>query len=279
MESNIASEKARIEQAAKDAGATTAKTAKDTASAIGNAQNRFEADLQRRVEAARAAAAANSQGALDRLLGAPSAGLASADDLSLLGIDQNQYDRLVGGLKGGYVDPKGLGATVRDASGINQGNVASAEDYARYNVLKRLAGGGDFLGDDASQAVTYNKDLLDFNFSEPVIPQYTPPAAADIPVVPPVQVGGTDIMPPTSEAKWDGKKLRTDFDPNDHTDNPIIGGTVAPIPNQALNQPVQNPYQSIISQGGGVWDGKKLNTGLQSNNQSNFPLLNGFSFY
>ncbi len=186
LETDIAAQNARLQaqsQAAKD---TTAQTAAQTRAAIGQAQSGFESGLQGRVDAARKSATQNAQETLARLQsGGGLTGQATDQDLSLLGINQDQYGKL---LSSGSA-PNLTGA-VRDASGINAGNVATAEDYARYNVLKRLAGGGTFLGDDASQAGKYDSDLLDFNYVEPSAPVVEAPVA---PIQPP---NGIEINAP-----------------------------------------------------------------------------------
>lgn len=176
LEKNLADQQAIIAGQVNDARTTTANTARDTGTAITKAQQAFETALNGRVKQQQQAAAESAQATLDRLTGKlPQNSLTGGQDLSLLGINQDQYERLLKGIQGGYVDPNALGAVIRDPSNINAGNVASAEDYARYNVLKQLAGGGSLLGDDASQAGTFNPDLLDFNFVEPVVPTPSAP--------------------------------------------------------------------------------------------------------
>lgn len=165
IESDIATQRANVEKAAQAAKATTDKTRADTLAAINQTKGGFETDLQGRVDALRNQATQEAQGALNRLRsGGGLTGQASQRDLDLLGITQEQYQRLLqSGTNAALADQ----AVIRDASGINANNVASADDYARYNVLRRLAGGGDFLGTDPTQSGKYDTDLLDFNYVEP----------------------------------------------------------------------------------------------------------------
>ena len=221
LESNIASEKARLEAAAQAAKATTAKTAANTQSAITQAQSGFESGLQKRVDDARKSAISDSQNALNALRsGGGLTGIASDKDLQLLGINRDQFDSLV---RSGTANQGADAAQIRDAAGaINAGNVASAEDYARYNVLKRLAGGGNFLGDDASQAGKYNSDLLDFNFVEPTI-------QAPAPAVQPAPQGGIEINAPGENDPKKGSILRApDGTPILDNGEPMVTGGPPP---------------------------------------------------
>lgn len=262
LEKDIAAEKARLESAAGQAKETTAKTAADTRKAIADAQKGFETGLQGRVDQTRAQAAADSQAALDRLrAGKPGAGLAAAKDLELLGINQDQYDKL---LKAGS---SGQTGNILDPSGINAANVASADDYARYNVLKRLAEGGNFLGDDASQAGKYNSDLLDFVYNEPA-----PSVASVGNTFNPIAVPGSDIGIPRGDSIWNGQTLNTDFVNDSGSGTDPLGRNL-----QAPSTPA--PLPPFVSDGQGVWNGQGLNTDLQGNNYNNFPLLSGFTFY
>lgn len=182
LQTNVTNESARLQAAAQAAKDTTAQTAAQTRAAIGQAQSGFESGLQQRVDAARRSAVQESQGALDRLQGGGGlTGQASDRDLQMLGINQDQYGQL---LSAG--PSANLAGNILDPSRINAANVASADDYARYNVLKRLAEGGNFLGDDASQAGTYDSDLLDFNY-------VAPPVAAPVAPPPPAPKGDVEI--------------------------------------------------------------------------------------
>jgi len=92
--------------------------------------------------------------------------------LELLDIDRNQWNQLTGdrsylqstyGLNP-YADLSTYGSVKDPTTQINAQNIASAEDYAKYQALNQLMDTQNNFLSDPTQAGTADMDALDFNF-------------------------------------------------------------------------------------------------------------------
>lgn len=95
------------------------------------------------------------------------------DQLKLLGVSRADWNAMVGDRdyykskwgKTNLDNLAGYGQVVNPAVGITAQNIASAEDYARYQALNDLMGVKNQFLSDPSQAGKANLDALDFNAS------------------------------------------------------------------------------------------------------------------
>ncbi len=155
--------------------ATTAATKKAIADQFGGdkgVQKNLEADL---VSRAQVAIGQSSEQAKQTIKVLTEGGEPNEAQLKLLGISKAQYDALIAKRneyrnqtgKNAYDSTKiaSYSSQVNPATNINAQNIASAEDYARYQALNQLMGTQNQFLSDPSQAGKSDMDSLGFNLS------------------------------------------------------------------------------------------------------------------
>lgn len=162
-----------------DQTAKTQKAIRDAFSGSTGVQGQLESDLRNKAAGSISAADKAASDVIAKL----KAGDANVSDaqLKLLGIGREQYNGLLNDQKyyknlqqGSGLEDLSSFATAQNAGNqISAQNVASADDYARYQALNDLMGTSNVFLSDPTNAGKANLDTLDFNFDA------TPNALAD----------------------------------------------------------------------------------------------------
>lgn len=193
LKANLDAVTAEEDKAARDAKTKTAATNATLQGTFGNQklQNQIQNALSGKVKTASDEARGIASQTLDKLT---KGGSLSAQELKDLGLTQANYDQI--NSKRGLVPGVGQYTGVMNAD-ITPQNIASADDYARYQALNELTGQNANYLSNPSQAGTANRDAVkDFDlnkFLEDAAKASYMPASVPTQSVPPPVVG--TIMP------------------------------------------------------------------------------------